>query len=307
MYMWCKVTCTLFIMYFTLCFKFVKFVYAIQLLVANKVIIIYNFFQIIIISSRIFSHFYGGLCFGLLGLKAAEYCASSNDNPFSMKSCLTLSIHLRFGLPFLLLPNHHHSFALISFFPTCYLQASTLLTYFPALSWTYLPRSKTKFRRTNERWLLMTREHWRHLANRASVRFPILLYLFVLMALQIKWTSFWFVILLLPLHLIHTFMWGRCTMTCIYTPPCSTIVYFFLRQSLLFDIIPHSVQPSSLRPSSVPSPLYFHFHRPPSYVVLLSSHHIAHTTSISFPGLSSRFPPLLLSSSWFNFLSCPDS
>ena len=40
------------------------------------------------------------------------------------------------------------------------------------------------------------------------------------------------------------------------------------RQSLLFDIIPHSSQPSSLRSSSLPSPLftYYHYHRPPSYV-----------------------------------------
>ena len=32
----------------------------------------------------------------------------------------------------------------------------------------------------------------------------------------------------------------------------------------LFDFIPHSVQPSSLRSSCLPSPLYFHFHRPSS-------------------------------------------
>ena len=34
------------------------------------------------------------------------------------------------------------------------------------------------------------------------------------------------------------------------------------------------VQPSSLRYSSLPSPLHLHFHRPPSYVVFLSSHHM---------------------------------
>ena len=41
-----------------------------------------------------------------------------------------------------------------------------------------------------------------------------------------------------------------------------------LRQSLLFDIIPPSVQPSSLRPSFLPSPLYFHFQRSPFYVLI---------------------------------------
>ena len=46
------------------------------------------------------------------------------------------------------------------------------------------------------------------------------------------------------------------------------------QRSLLFDIIPPSVQPSSLRPSFLPSPLYFHFQRSPFYVVFLSSHHI---------------------------------
>ena len=48
------------------------------------------------------------------------------------------------------------------------------------------------------------------------------------------------------------------------------------------------------RPSSLPSSFYFHFHRPPSYVVLLSFPN-AHTTSASFPGLSLRFPSLSLS------------
>ena len=34
-----------------------------------------------------------------------------------------------------------------------------------------------------------------------------------------------------------------------YTPPCILVVHFLPRQSLLSDITPHSVQPSSLRPS----------------------------------------------------------
>ena len=52
------------------------------------------------------------------------------------------------------------------------------------------------------------------------------------------------------------------------------VVHFISRPSLPFDIIPHSVQPSSLyiRPSSFPRSFYFH--RPPSYVVLLSSRHM---------------------------------
>ena len=52
------------------------------------------------------------------------------------------------------------------------------------------------------------------------------------------------------------------------------VVHFISRRSLLFDIILYFVQPSFLRSSSLPSPLYFHFHRPPSYVVFLSSHHM---------------------------------
>ena len=42
----------------------------------------------------------------------------------------------------------------------------------------------------------------------------------------------------------------------------------------LISSVTNSVQPSSLRSSSLPSLLYFHSHHPPSYVVLLSSHHM---------------------------------
>ena len=41
-----------------------------------------------------------------------------------------------------------------------------------------------------------------------------------------------------------------------------------------FDIILNFVQPSYLRFSSLPSSLYFHFHRHPSYAVFLSSRHM---------------------------------
>ena len=52
-------------------------------------------------------------------------------------------------------------------------------------------------------------------------------------------------------------------------------VHIISQQSLLFDvIILYFVQPSSLRSSSVPSPLYFHYICSPSYVVFLSSHHM---------------------------------
>ena len=59
-----------------------------------------------------------------------------------------------------------------------------------------------------------------------------------------------------------------------HTPPCSSVIHIISRQSLLFDVILHFVQPSSLRSSSLPSPLYFHYHCPPSCVVFLSSHHM---------------------------------
>ena len=44
----------------------------------------------------------------------------------------------------------------------------------------------------------------------------------------------------------------------------------------------------SLRPSSLPPPLYFHFHHTPSYVVLLSSDQVP-TTSTSFPVCANHY------------------
>ena len=59
-----------------------------------------------------------------------------------------------------------------------------------------------------------------------------------------------------------------------HTPPFGTIVHIISWQSSLFDIILYFIQPYYLRPSSRPSPLYFHYHRHPSYVVFISSHHL---------------------------------
>ena len=73
----------------------------------------------------------------------------------------------------------------------------------------------------------------------------------------------------------------------LHTPPCCTVVHIISQQSLLFDVILYFVQPSSLRSSSLPSPLYFHYHCPPSYVVFFSSHHMPIPyTSTFFPVLS---------------------
>ena len=65
------------------------------------------------------------------------------------------------------------------------------------------------------------------------------------------------------------------------------------RQSLLFYVILlllYCVQPSSLRSSSLPSPLYFHYHRPPSYIVFLSSHHMPIPLQPSFLYYLCDFP-----------------
>ena len=72
-----------------------------------------------------------------------------------------------------------------------------------------------------------------------------------------------------------------------YTPPRGSVEYFLPRQSLLFDMTPHSVRPSSLRPSSS---LVLHFHRPPSYIVLLSSHHMPIPRQPSFLDIRWDFP-----------------
>ena len=87
-------------------------------------------------------------------------------------------------------------------------------------------------------------------------------------------------LLLPPLHISLTFM---CSRYRLYTPPYSSAVHLLPRQSLLPGIIPHTLQPPSPRSSSLPSPLYFHIHRPPSYVVVLSSHHMLIPLQPPFP------------------------
>ena len=65
----------------------------------------------------------------------------------------------------------------------------------------------------------------------------------------------------------------RCTMT--YASMYHVVHIIYKPTALFFDVILYFVQPSSLRYSSLPSPLYFRYHRPPSYVVFLSSHHMS--------------------------------
>ena len=98
-----------------------------------------------------------------------------------------------------------------------------------------------------------------------------------LLIAQIKMQSsvlFFFSFILFPLLCGVDILW--------HTPPCSTVVHIISRQSPLFDVILNFVQPSSLRSSSLPSPLYFHYHRPPSYVVFISSHHMSIPLQPSF-------------------------
>ena len=85
-----------------------------------------------------------------------------------------------------------------------------------------------------------------------------------------------------------TFMWGRCMLT--FASVCSTVVQYISRQSLLFDIILHFVKSSSLRHSSLSSPLYCHFHRSPSYAVLLSSNHMPIPPQPPFLDFLCHFP-----------------
>ena len=79
-----------------------------------------------------------------------------------------------------------------------------------------------------------------------------------------------------------------------HTPPCSTVVHFISRQSILFDVIIYFVQPSSLRSSSLPSPLYFRFHSFPSYAVFLSSHYMSIPLQPPFLDFLCDFPTFVV-------------
>ena len=69
-----------------------------------------------------------------------------------------------------------------------------------------------------------------------------------------------------------------------YTPPCGSVIQFLTRHSLISDIIPHTVQPSSHRsPAS-----YFQSHCLPSYTVLLCAYHL-NLLSLTFFETSSTF------------------
>ena len=93
---------------------------------------------------RIHSYFYVGSMFRMRRLHLTRSWASSPDNSLSDKSFLMLSNHLRFGFltfsspahpsPSLSCP-HSHTILLFS------ILAHTASTYFPALSWIFLPPS----------------------------------------------------------------------------------------------------------------------------------------------------------------------
>ena len=122
-------------------------------------------------------------------------------------------------------------------------------------------------------------------------------YYFILCNLQI-WKSlfFNFLFILFPLSCGVDVRW--------HTSPCGMVIVFISRQSLLFDIILYFVQPSSLRSSSLPSPLYFNFHRPPSNAVFLHSHHMPIPLQPPFLDFLAMFP-FSLSPLFLLLLSCP--
>ena len=107
-------------------------------------------------------------------------------------------------------------------------------------------------------------------------------------------SCFFFSFILFPLSCGADVRW--------HSPPGSTVVHFISRQCLLFDIILHFVQPSSLRSSSLLPPCTFisigpsFLHSAPRF----SSH--VHTTSTSFPGPSLWCLPLSLSLLFIHFL-----
>ena len=63
-----------------------------------------NYLLNVFVFIRIFSHFCVESMFWTRRHQAARSCASSPDNPSSVISCLMMSIHLRFCLPFFHFP-----------------------------------------------------------------------------------------------------------------------------------------------------------------------------------------------------------
>ena len=86
-----------------------------------------------------------------------------------------------------------------------------------------------------------------------------------------------------------------------HTPPCSTVVHVFPRQSLLCDIIHHSVQPSSVRPSSFLPPCTFIVIALYIRSVLLFLSHAHTTRKPNFLDFLCRFPHFRCSS--YSFIS----
>ena len=89
-----------------------------------------------------------------------------------------------------------------------------------------------------------------------------------------------------PLHLGSTFMCLHVARLYTSSPIVPSLWYH-----------PSTAQPPLLRPSSLPL-FYFYFHRPPSYVVILSSHHMPILVQPRFLGFLGDFP---------HFLCPPDS
>ena len=80
-----------------------------------------------------------------------------------------------------------------------------------------------------------------------------------------------------------------------YRRPCGSVIQFLTRHSLISDIIPHTVQPSSHRPPAS----YFQSHCLPSYTVLLCAYHL-NLLSLTFFETSSTF----VVPCFFHFLPC---
>ena len=92
-----------------------------------------------VLKSAYMFYFYEGSMFQTSRLQSVRSCASSPDSPFSVKSCLMLSIHLSFDLPFLLLPYTSITITLIyhssSLLITCPNHFNLLFCPFLAISY----------------------------------------------------------------------------------------------------------------------------------------------------------------------------